>query len=126
MITAHVEGLCSRLDEFCDSGKVLNIGLAFAVFAGDVISEYCFGTTFGLLQDLDFAPDWVDEIAAPSELAHLVKQMPFLVPWMRYMPRWMVRRFFPAIHRLYSIQEVSPCMFVSVFRSLSARLTRCD
>lgn len=106
MIHAHLQQLCTRVDDFCETGKVLNIGLVFAVFAGDVISEYCFGTTFGQLRDPEFAPEWVDEIAAPSELAHLVKQVPSLVPWLHYFPRKVLRKIAPSVHRLYNIQEV--------------------
>jgi hypothetical protein len=106
MIKTHLGQLFVRLEEFCNSKDVLDIGLAFAVFAGDVISEYCFGATFGMLHDPDFAKDWVDEIAAPSELSHLVKQFPLIVPLFRFVPRQIVKKVAPSIHRLYSIQEV--------------------
>ncbi|OCK77493.1 putative cytochrome P450 [Lepidopterella palustris CBS 459.81] len=106
MIQSTMYQLCGRLDTFSECGKVLDLGLAFAVFAADVISEYCFGGSFGLLGDPDFAPDWVDEVAAPSELGHLVKQCPFVIPLFRLAPGHFVKWIAPSIDRLYTIQEV--------------------
>ncbi|KAI2629319.1 putative cytochrome P450 [Hypomontagnella submonticulosa] len=104
-IHATLERLCGRIDEFAESGRVLDLGLAFAVFAADVISAHCFGDPFGLLQHPDFAPDWVETVAAPSELGHLVKQCPWLLPLLRWLPRSFVKIAFPAVDRLYTIQE---------------------
>jgi hypothetical protein len=106
MIHSTTHQLCERLNHFCGCGKVLDLGLAFTVLAADVISEYCFGRSFGLLSDPNFAPDWVDDVAAPSELGHLVKQCPSLLSIFRLMPRPFVKKLAPSINRLYTIQEV--------------------
>jgi cytochrome P450 len=106
-IQRHLDRLCERLDEFCKSGQVLNIGLAFAVFAADVISAYCFGDPLGLLNDPDFAPEWVQRTAAPSELSHLVKQCPWVLPVSELLPRRLVEWLAPSIGQLFAIQEVS-------------------
>lgn len=105
-IQATMERLRGRIDEFTESGGVMDLGLAFAVFAADVISAHCFGDSFGLLQHPEFAPDWVETVAAPSELGHLVKQCPWLLPLLRWLPRSLVRIVLPAVDRLYTIQEV--------------------
>ncbi|KAF4955747.1 hypothetical protein FGADI_4318 [Fusarium gaditjirri] len=105
MIKCQMHELRRRLDSFCESGMVLDLGLAFTVFAADVISAYCFGEPFGLLQDPDFAPEWVETVAAPSELGHLIKQFPWALGLFRWAPRSLLGVISPAIARLYTIQE---------------------
>nr|DAD54578.1 TPA_asm: putative tryptophan 6-hydroxylase [Fusarium equiseti] len=104
-IKCQMHELSRRLDSFCESGMVLDLGLAFTVFAADVISAYCFGEPFGLLQDPDFAPEWVETVAAPSELGHLIKQFPWALGLFRLLPRSLIGVISPAIVRLYTIQE---------------------
>ncbi|KAF5543114.1 nonribosomal peptide synthase [Fusarium mexicanum] len=104
-IKSQMHELRRRLDSFCESGMVLDLGLAFTVFAADVISAYCFGEPFGLLQHPDFAPDWVETVSAPSELGHLIKQFPWALGLLRWVPHSLIAVISPAIARLYTIQE---------------------
>ncbi|KAL2849261.1 cytochrome P450 [Aspergillus pseudoustus] len=104
-IQGRFEQLCQRLDEICRFPRVVDLGLAFTVFAADVITEYCFGRTLDLVHSPDFAADWVEMVAAPSELGHLVKQCPWIVPMFRRLPRSLVRVIAPGVALLYEIQD---------------------
>ncbi|KAJ5175697.1 uncharacterized protein N7482_001574 [Penicillium canariense] len=106
-INVFIGHLCNRLDGFAVAKKPVNAGLAFACLAGDVISKYCFGEPFRLLDDPEFAPDWVNTISAPSELSHLIKQFPWLVPLLAKLPLWLVYWISPAFGCLYTIQQVT-------------------
>ncbi|KAL4880998.1 cytochrome P450 [Aspergillus karnatakaensis] len=104
-IQDRLRQLCDRLDAICISGQIVDLGLAFTVFAADVISEYCFGRSLDLVHSPDFAADWVEMVAAPSELGHLIKQCPWIVPLLRYVPRPIVRVLAPGVALLYQVQE---------------------
>jgi hypothetical protein len=90
----------------CSTARIFDLGLAFTVFAADVITEYCFGRTLDLVHSPDFAADWVEMVAAPSELSHLVKQCPWIVPVFRRFPQRIVRLIAPGVALLYEIQDV--------------------
>lgn len=116
MIQGQLNILTHRLDLYCVSGKVLDIGLVFAVFAADVIATYAFGHSMELLQEEDFARDWVASVAAPSELGHLIKQAPWLVGLVRLLPRPIAKVIAPAFSLLLDVQDVSSSFaFGSVF-----------
>ncbi|KAL5343465.1 cytochrome P450 [Aspergillus crustosus] len=104
-IQDRLRQLCTRLDAIVISGQNVDLGLAFTVFAADVISEYCFGRSLDLVHSPDFATEWVEMVAAPSELGHLIKQCPWIVPFLRYVPRPLVRRVLPGVALLYQVQE---------------------
>ncbi|KAL4808782.1 cytochrome P450 [Aspergillus unguis] len=108
--------LVGRLDMFCPStasgyckdngmGQAVDLGMAFTAFAADVITEYCFGSSLDLIHTRDFGADWVEMVSAPSELGHLVKQCPWVLPLLRYFPRALVRKMAPLIAFLYEVQE---------------------
>ncbi|KAL4872418.1 hypothetical protein BDV12DRAFT_183083 [Aspergillus spectabilis] len=104
-IQDRLRQLCQRLDTLCISGQIVDLGLAFTVFAADVIAEYCFGRSLDLVHRPDFAADWVEMVAAPSELGHLIKQCPWVVPLLRYVPRPVVQVISPGVALLYQVQE---------------------
>lgn len=86
----------------------IDLGMAFTAFAADVITEYAFGKSLDLIHDPYFGKDWVEMVSAPSELGHLVKQCPWILPLLRYIPRGVVKKVAPLIAFLYEVQEVSP------------------
>ncbi|KAL4925707.1 uncharacterized protein BDV17DRAFT_294141 [Aspergillus undulatus] len=104
-IQNRLRQLCHRLDGISASWGVVDLGLAFTVFAADVITEYCFGRSLDLVHSPNFAADWVEMVAAPSELGHLVKQCPWILPLLWWFPRWAVRAIVPGVALLYQIQE---------------------
>ncbi|KAL5003669.1 cytochrome P450 [Aspergillus recurvatus] len=97
--------LCNRLNEFSFTGKDVNLGIALTAFAADVITEYCFGQSLGLVGKDDFGKEWIEMVNAPSELGHLVKQCPWILVVCRWAPRVFVRALVPGVALLYQIQE---------------------
>jgi cytochrome P450 len=107
MIQSVLMKLCQRFDSFSNTENPVDIGLGFTVFAADVITTYCFGESLNLVDEPDFAREWVAMVAAPSELAHLVKQCPWVLSTMRLVPRHILKLLYPAIAFLYDVQHVS-------------------
>lgn len=106
LIQSTAQQLCRNLDAALQSDACFDLGLAFTVFAADVVSAYCFGEPFGLLQNAQFAPEWLAIVAAPSELGHLIKQMPWLIGFLRWVPASVGQVINPAFARFYKLQEV--------------------
>ncbi|KAL4938472.1 hypothetical protein BDV06DRAFT_215067 [Aspergillus oleicola] len=97
--------LCQRLDKITLSTGIVDLGTAYTAFAADCITDYCFGSSLDLIHSPDFAADWIEMVAAPSELGHLVKQCPWILPLLIQFPRCVVRAIAPAVALLYQIQE---------------------
>ncbi|KAL4950976.1 cytochrome P450 [Aspergillus filifer] len=104
-IQDRLRQLCHRLDEISLGFVIVDLGTAFTAFAADVITDYCFGSTLNLIHSPDFAADWIEMVAAPSELGHLVKQCPWILPLLQRVPGCVVRVIAPAVSLLFQIQE---------------------
>ncbi|KAL6229443.1 hypothetical protein BDW75DRAFT_245730 [Aspergillus navahoensis] len=98
--------LCDRLDSFAFTGNDVDLGIALTAFAADVITEYCFGQSLGLIGKDNFGKEWIEVVNAPSELGHLVKQCPWILVACRWAPRALVRALMPGVALLYQIQEI--------------------
>ena len=105
LIQHAVNVLLDRLRGFQKRGEPVHMGYAWSALTADVITEYSFGKSFGLLSDPDFATSWYDMLMAPSELTHLIKQFGWLFPLLESMPHWFVAMTNPPIMQLIRIQQ---------------------
>ncbi|KAI4284772.1 MAG: hypothetical protein L6R38_001172 [Xanthoria sp. 2 TBL-2021] len=62
---------------------------------GDVVTEYCFPKSYGLLDQPDFAPDFHDLWISILSNSHVLKQFPWMFPMMLTFPEWFVDRYLP-------------------------------
>ena len=106
MIISVVEKLCARLKRFQLSEKAVNLRHAFAALTMDVITDYAFANPYNCLDEPDFAPVWPEAVDSISEQTHINKQFPWILPLMRLIPLWLVKRINPHIMRLISFQVV--------------------
>lgn len=58
VVQTVVDNLLSRLEGIKGTGRIVNLVDAFTALTGDVICQYSFDRTFGMLDDPDFAPEW--------------------------------------------------------------------
>lgn len=59
VIQGMVDKLCYRLEEYGKTGQPVNLRNASKCFAADVVGEYCFAESGGLVDKPDFAlEDW--------------------------------------------------------------------
>lgn len=106
-VQSVISQLTSRLLALQGTGQCVNLINAYAALAGDIISQYAFAKSYGLLQDEDFAPWWHKAWMDVSENGHKFKQFGWLEPMLRGMPRWAVRLLNPQAMSLIEMQEVS-------------------
>lgn len=59
VVQKEVKKLCSRIREYKGKGKPVNMNNAFAALAGDVVSTFCFARNYKVLDEPDFAPEWL-------------------------------------------------------------------
>lgn len=67
MLRQVVEDLSTRLEQFRESQKPVNLRHAFAAVTMDVVTDYAFGTSYKCLEQPDFAPMWAEAIDSVSE-----------------------------------------------------------
>ncbi|SMR47054.1 unnamed protein product [Zymoseptoria tritici ST99CH_1A5] len=104
MLRQVVEDLSTRLEQFRESQKPVNLRHAFAAVTMDVVTDYAFGTSYKCLEQPDFAPMWAEAIDSVSEQSHMNKQFPIVLQMMRMMPLWVVERTAPDVMRLIKFQ----------------------
>jgi cytochrome P450 len=111
LITAKVSQLCDGIENFRTEGKVLELGVAFTALTLDVISDYCFGASWGCLDDKEFRPEWKRMMYNLFEPVPVVKQFPVLVQFIDLLPRAALKRIAPDMALFQGAKDVSfpPC-----------------
>lgn len=105
-IKSVIEIFCDRLREARRSGEPLDLFVAYSALTGDVITEYCFGKSYGLLAEPDLGREWPEVFRGVGELTHLIKQFGWLFPLMQALPMWFVAMANPKMMPLLRHQEV--------------------
>lgn len=78
VIREKLKILCKHIAKYKESGGVFNVLDAYAAFAGDVITEYAFGTGYDHLDLLDFRGSFHDVYMAMSEFSHVALMFPWI------------------------------------------------
>ena len=101
VIQAAVDKLCDKLSECGKGHKKINLMHAYTAMTGDVVTEYCFPKSYGLLDQPDFAPDYHDLWVSIASNSHVLKQFPWMFPLMLSFPEWFVERYLPELTVTY-------------------------
>lgn len=60
---------------------------AYTALTVDVITEYCYASPNGSLDDPQLGRDWYRTLSEVTRLCHINAQFPYLVPIMEMMPQ---------------------------------------
>lgn len=107
LIRDLIERLCGRFDKARQSGEVVNTLHAYAALTTDIITGYCFGTSYGCLEDEGWKWEWPAAMVESTRSCHLNKQFKWVFPMMQATPEWIVKKVNPAVMNLISFQKVS-------------------
>ena len=107
VIRNKLDLLCEKIAQYKAIGRTFSLLDAWTCFAGDVITEYCFGTSYDHLQSPNFKENFHETLMAVSEAGHLTLQFPWIHPLMRAMPDWFVSKTRPLLRLLKVFQRVS-------------------
>lgn len=117
------------INEAKNNGEILTLSNALNAFAGDVITEYCFGFCYNHLESPGFKDNFHPAFLAVSAFGHLVMQFPLmhpvsrskvefgcccsLIPIMNAFPDSMTEKMTPDLHMLLVLQKVhtSPSVY---------------
>ncbi|KAI9644280.1 hypothetical protein NHQ30_007636 [Ciborinia camelliae] len=97
MLTAMVEKLSSRLEEFRNTNQPLNIRLPFQCYTADIITLYATNRCWDHLEVPDFNPTWAETFVAISILGKWAKFFPRIYTFIECMPRWVLGRYAPGV-----------------------------
>lgn len=97
VITATVEKLCDKLQDYRKNGSPVPIRNAFHCFAADVVAEYCFAESGGLLDTPDFGLTHMQEHAQGLKAGLRARYLPsWYLPVVRGAPEWIRASIDPA------------------------------
>ncbi|KUJ12388.1 cytochrome P450 [Mollisia scopiformis] len=105
MLTHMISKLCSRIDEFEESGQPMGMRPVYMCLTTDIVTLYALNQSWGYLDSEDFAPLWVETIKAVTVAGAVIKQFPWVLPLMRILPRGVVRVMDPGMIMLLEWQE---------------------
>lgn len=87
--------LLSRLHDFADTDKPLNLHDAYGATTLDVITEYSFSKRKNALETEDFVPEVFRSSIKLGDVGRFFYQMPWLQPLIKALPKWLVRLISP-------------------------------
>lgn len=97
VITSTVDKLCEKVQDYCKSGNVMPLRNAFHCFAADVIGEYCFAESGGLLDKPGFALTNMQDHKQGLKAGLRARYLPsWYLPVVRGAPAWITQSVDPA------------------------------
>lgn len=88
--------LSKRLNEFKGTGQPVNLSNAFRSLATDVVTEFSFQKSYGLLEQPDFAAAFQKTIRDFPEIGLWHRHFGLILDVMDLMPRWLVKIINPS------------------------------
>jgi cytochrome P450 len=85
-IQDRVTTLCTRLAESLSSGEVVRLDVAFMALTMDIITEYCYGTSYNYISEPDFKLEWKESMATLFEGAALRRALPWMTGFLQRFP----------------------------------------
>ncbi|GIJ90380.1 hypothetical protein Asppvi_009334 [Aspergillus pseudoviridinutans] len=84
---------------------VLHLDVAFSALVSEVVTHYCYGSSYGFLENDDFSSSITSAIDAISCSAPINKLLPSLATLARLLPEWIMTKFQPSIAGIYKLQD---------------------
>ena len=104
VIREKLDKLCHKIAQF--EGEVFAINKAWMAFAGDVVMQYAFATSYDHIDTPDFSETFHEPFMAVSQLSHLTLQFPILHPLLKALPDWLLVKMDPLFSMFIKIQTV--------------------
>ncbi|OQE44489.1 hypothetical protein PENCOP_c002G01106 [Penicillium coprophilum] len=105
-IDDKVEKLIARFDQTYHSGEVLHLHLDFAALTADVITDYCYGWSYGYLETGkgSRSNDLVDAVNGLMVMFHINRFFPFLITIFRNTSPTLLRWLQPQMADLFNLK----------------------
>lgn len=107
VIRARLKKLCSKIEDYAGTDRVLPLHRAWTAYAGDVVTEFCFAKAYDHLESPDFKETFHEPMHAVCQSSTVLMQFPWLWPIMNSLPDWLVVRLEPTMYMHIQVQQVS-------------------
>ncbi|KAL1650733.1 hypothetical protein SLS58_000851 [Diplodia intermedia] len=105
MIRNAVSLLCNRFEDFKTSKQPVVLDNAFSALTADIITDYSFAKSSGMLLEPNFSPEYTKSLMTTSEFSLLNKQFPFILRLLRKLPDWLAVKLEPNTAALIEFQK---------------------
>ncbi|KAB8231208.1 cytochrome P450 [Aspergillus alliaceus] len=106
LVEEKVFKLLGRFEEFHQQQKVVRVDDGFSALTSDIITHYCYGTSWGYLDDEDMRSD-VRQVANDiTRLVHVNRAFPSLANMARKLPLWVLYLIQPGRSAVLDLQTV--------------------
>ncbi|PVI02270.1 putative P450 monooxygenase [Periconia macrospinosa] len=106
LIRGFIEKLCARFEQCKGTSEPVTTLHVYAALTTDIITSYCFGTSYGCLEDPNWKWEWPQAMVESTRSCHLNKQFKWLFPAMQATPEWIVQRVNPPVMLLINFQKL--------------------
>jgi hypothetical protein len=107
VIQSTMDQLCLALKSHILSGDPVELQTAYMALTLDVISQYAFGESLGLVQKPGFSPEWNKMLHATIEAGIMNRHFPWLADVMMSLPTWLAASISGPVAFFVQIQRVS-------------------
>ncbi|KIW07048.1 hypothetical protein, variant [Verruconis gallopava] len=104
VIRTMVEKLCSKLDEFKQSGAVLNLDRALMALTTDIITEYAFAKSYNQLDVPNFTETMHEALVAIYVVGHFALHFPIVFPILDMLPDWFTLTVQPVLQPVIGLR----------------------
>lgn len=108
IIEHKVNTLTDGVRNVSKNKRVLRFDVAATALTLDVITDYCFGQSWGCLEDPNFAPEWKQTMTSLFEAVPVSKQFPWILAPMSALPLAVIRMMDPNLAMFFGAKIV--CM----------------
>lgn len=85
-INMKVEKFCQRLDQYVLEKRPVNLTVALLAFTMDVITEYSFEKSYGLMDQEDFNEKWRDTILSIVQALIVIRHFQWFAKLVGFLP----------------------------------------
>ncbi|KAJ5099918.1 benzoate 4-monooxygenase cytochrome P450 [Penicillium argentinense] len=105
IIDKYLQKLGDRLGQFHNGKTVIRLDNALNAFTSDIITEYCYGNSWGFLDDENFRSDTRSALLEVANTIHLGSFFPWLIVLIRKIPIHLLRRLQPGKATIFEAME---------------------
>ncbi|KAJ5155604.1 cytochrome P450 [Penicillium capsulatum] len=105
MIGERIEKLMTRFTELYKEGRAVDLCDAFGALTSDIVTFYCYGKSWGFLEDPDFRSDIRTAGNDFAAFCHINRFFPFLPNLLRRVPPYITSAFIPGKSALFEFQR---------------------
>jgi hypothetical protein len=105
LILEKAQMLAQQYEKAHQQGTVIKVNESFAAFTADVIAHYCYGESYGLLENPGKKNHLKEGLGGLLLLVHVFYFLPFLPKLITFIPAWASQMISPSAGALADFQE---------------------